>query len=170
MKKPFIITFLLLLSSLLIKAQDNQHPQSKSDSIIKIIPFGEGKHTSYLYTIGGKLQTREDVLIRLMRYQPSSVEISKAKNDATWGYVSFAGAGVSGIVATILYATHNSHVGETAGFVNGEPGFIYQHHSLTGAYVMTGVAVGFLTSAIINLVNSGKHTNKALKLYNSQYE
>jgi hypothetical protein len=170
MKKPFIITLVLLFSSLLIKAQDNQQPQSKPDSIIKLIPVGDGDHTSYLYTIGGKLQTREDVLIRLMRYQPSSAEISKAKNDATWGYVSFAGVGVSGIVATILYATHNSHVGETAGLVNGEPGFIYQHHSLTGAHVMTGVAVGFLTSAIINLVNAGKHSNKALKLYNSQYQ
>jgi hypothetical protein len=164
------ITFLLLLSSLLIKAQDNQHPQSKPDSIIKLIPVGEGNHTSYLYTIGGRLQTREDVLIRLMRYAPSAVEASKAKNDATWGYVSFAGAGVSAIAATILYATHNKHVGETVGNVNGQTGFIYQHHSLAGAYVLTGIATGFLTSTIINLVNAGKHGNKALRLYNSQYE
>ncbi|WP_426670486.1 hypothetical protein ACPPVU_04410 [Mucilaginibacter sp. McL0603] len=170
MKTPFFITLLLLFSSLLIKAQDNQHVQSKPDSIIKLIPVGEGKHTSYLYTIGGKLQTREDVLIRLMRYEPSAVEISKAKNTATWGYVSFAGAGVSGIVATILYATHNSHAGETVGLINGQPEFIYQHHSLAGAYILTGVATGLLTAAFINLANSGKHTNKALKLYNSQYQ
>lgn len=132
-KKPFLITLLLLFCSLLIKARDNQHPQSKPDSIIKLIPVGRGEPTSFLYTIGGKLQTREDVLIRLMRYQPSEVEILKAKNDATWGYVSFVRAGVSGIVATILYATHNNHVGETAGLVNGEAAFIYQHHSLAGA-------------------------------------
>jgi hypothetical protein len=170
MKMPIFIRLLLLFSSLLIKAQDNQHVQSKPDSIIKLIPVGEGKYTSYLYTIGGKLQTREDVLIRLMRYTPSAVELSSAKKDATWGYVSIAGAGASGIIATILYATHNSHVGETVGMVNGQPEFIYQHHSLTGAYVFTGLATGFLVAAIINMANSGKHTNKALKLYNSQYE
>jgi hypothetical protein len=168
MKNPVIITILLLLSSLLIHAQDNK--KSQPDSLIKIIPFGEGKHSSYLYTIGGKLQTREDVQIRLMRYAPSAEEYSKAKNYAAWGYISWAGTGLSAIVATIEYATHNRHVGETTGIVNGEPGFIYQHHSLAGAYILTGIATGFLTSAIINLVEAGKHGNKAVELYNQQYE
>ena len=168
MKKPFIITVLLLLSSVFIYAQDNK--KSQPDSLIKIIPFGDGEHSSYLYTIGGKLQTREDVQIRLMRYAPSAEEYSKARNNATWAYVSWAGAGVSAIAATIEYATHNKHAGETTGIVNGQAGFIYQHHSLAGAYVLTGIATGFLTSAIINLIEAGKHSDKAIKLYNQQYE
>ncbi len=168
MKKQILIAFLLLCSASLIKAQDIK--KSQPDSLIKIIPFGEGKHTSYLYTIGGKLQTREDVLIRLMRYAPSAVEGSKAKTEATWGYVSWGGTGLSLIAATIVYATHNSHVGETVGIVNGQTAFIYQHHSLAGAYILTGIATGFLTSAIINLVNARKHADKALELYNEQYQ
>jgi hypothetical protein len=168
MKKPIIITVLLLLSSLSIYAQDNKKPQP--DSLIKIIPFGEGKHSSYLYTIGGKLQTREDVQVRLMRYAPSAVEYSKGKTNATWGYISFGGTALSLAAATIEYATHNKHVGETTGIVNGQAAFIYQHHSLAGAYILTGIATGFLTSAIINLMEAGKHGDKALKLYNQQYE
>jgi hypothetical protein len=166
MKKPIIITLLLLLSSLLIHAQDIKKPQP--DSVIKIIPFGAGKHSAYLYTIGGKLQTREDVLIRLMRYAPSAEEASKARNNATWAYVSLGGTAASIAAATIVYATHNKHAGETTSIVNGQAAFIYQHHSLAGAYILTGMATGFLTSYIINLVEAGKHSNKALNLYNSQ--
>ena len=105
-----------------------------------------------------------------MRYAPSATEGSKAKTEATWGYISWGGTGLSAIAATIEYATHNKHVGETVGAVNGQPEFIYQHHSLAGAYILTGVATGFLTSAIINLINAGKHSNNALNLYNGQYQ
>src|SRR6201996_3159298 len=115
MKKLILIASLLLCSSSLIKAQDVK--KSQPDSLIKIIPFGEGRHTGYLYTIGGKLQTREDVLIRLMRYSPSAIEVSKAKTDATWAYVSYGGSGLSLIAATIEYATHNKHTGETVSMV-----------------------------------------------------
>ena len=167
MKKPVIITVLLLLSSLMIHAQNRK---AQPDSLIKIIPFGEGRHSSYLYTIGGKLQTREDVQIRLMRYAPSAEEYSKGRNNTTWAYVSLAGTTASLAAATIVYATHNKHAGETTGIVNGQAAFIYQHHSLAGAYVLTGMATGFLTSYIINLVEAGKHGDKALKLYNQQYE
>lgn len=170
MKKPITITIFLLSASLLSKAQDTAKVKARPDSIIKIIPVGEGKHTSYLYTIGGKLQTPEDVKIRLLSYAPSAAEFSMAKKNATWGYISGAGFAASGIAAVIVFATHNKHAGETTGMVNGEPAFIYQHHSLTGAYILTGVATAFLTTAIINLVKAGKHSKNALRLYNQRFE
>ena len=170
MKTLIIITVLLLFSSLLIKAQDTTKFKAQQDSVIKVIPFGEGRHSSYLYTIGGKLQTPEDVKIRLLSYAPSAQEYSKAKNNLTWGYVSGGGFFVTQIAAVVEFATHNKHAGETTGFVNGQPAFIYQHHSLAGAYIFTGIAAGFLTSAIINWVKAGKHGNRALKLYNQRFE
>lgn len=170
MKKLITITILLLSASLLTKAQDSTKIKAQPDSIIKIIPFGEGKYTSYLYTIGGKLQTPEDVKIRLLSYAPSAAEFSIAKNNATWGYFSLGGFGASSLAAVIVFATHNKHAGETTGMVNGEPAFIYQHHSLTGAYILTGAATAFLTSAIINLAKAGKHSKNALRLYNQRFE
>jgi len=170
MKKLIVITILLLFSSLLIKAQDTTKSKAQPDSIIKVIPFGEGKHSSYLYTIGGKLQTPDDIKIRLLSYAPSAAEFAMAKNNATWGYISWAGFGASSIAAVIEFATHNKHTGETTGIVNGEPAFIYQHHSQAGAYILTGAATAFFTAAIINLVKAGKHSNRALKLYNQRFE
>ncbi|SHN24939.1 hypothetical protein [Mucilaginibacter sp. OK098] len=170
MKNLITITILLLSASLLTKAQDTTKVKAQPDSVIKMIPFGEGKHSSYLFTIGGKLQTPEDIKIRLLSYAPSAAEYSIAKNSATWGYISWAGFGASSIAAVIVFATHNKHTGETTGFVNGQPAFIYQHHSQAGAYILTGVATAFLTSAIINLVKAGKHGNRALKLYNQRFE
>jgi hypothetical protein len=170
MKNQIIITIVLLSASLLVKAQDTTKFKAQPDSVIKVIPFGEGKHSSYLYTIGGKLQTPDDIKIRLLSYAPSAAEYSIAKNSATWGYVSWAGFGATTIAAVIEFATHNKHAGETTGFVNGQPAFIYQHHSLTGAYVFTGLATAFLVAEIVNLVKAGKHANKALKLYNQRFE
>lgn len=168
MKSFIITTFLLLASSSFIKAQDIKRAQP--DSIIKVIPVGEGRHSGYLYTIDGKLQTREDVLVRLLRYAPSANEVSKSKSNLTWTYVSFGGTAVSGLIATIEYAKNNKNAGATSAIVNGQATIIYQHHNLTSAYILTGAATGFLTSAIINMVHAGKHSNKALKLYNQQYQ
>jgi hypothetical protein len=170
MKKPFIITLLLISSTLLLKAQNNIKPTAQPDSIIKIIPFGEGRYSSYLYTIGGKLQTREDVAIRLMAYAPSAVEYHAAVNNITWTYVSSAGFAASSIGAIIEYANNNRNAGVTTGFVNGQPTFIYQHHDLTGAYILTGVATAFLVSSIINFSKAAFHSNRALKLYNQRFE
>ena len=170
MKKPFIITLLLISSSLLLKAQDNIKPTAQPDSIIKLIPVGEGRHSSYLYTIGGKLQTREDVAIRLMAYAPSAAEYHATVNNITWSYVSFSGFAVTGLIAGIEFAKNNKMAGETTGFVNGQPAFIYQHHSLTGAYIFTGVATAFLVSSIIHLSKAAFHGNKAIKLYNQRFE
>jgi hypothetical protein len=170
MKKLFILTILLAATSFLLKAQDVIKPKAQPDSIIKIIPFGEGRSADYLYTIGDKLQTRQDVILRLQAYAPSAFEYHAAKNNFAWVYVSFAGAAVTGIAATIDFAKNNKMAGETTGFVNGQPAFIYQHHSLTGAYVLTGAATAFLFSSFINLARGAFHANNAIRLYNQQYQ
>ena len=166
MKTPIVITAILLLSSLFVKAQDSKTSRAQPDSMIKVIPFGDGRHSGYLYTIGGKLQTPEDVKLKLLAYAPSAQEYHKAKTNLTWGIVSVSGFALSSLAATIEYATHNKHAGETTGLVNGEPGFIYQHHSLTGAYIFTGMASAFLISSIVNFVQGAKHANKAVHAYN----
>ena len=170
MKKLLIITMVLLCASLLIKAQDTTKFKAQPDSVIKVIPFGEGRHSSYLYTIGGKLQTPDDIKVRLLSYAPSAAEFARAKNNATWCYISGGGFAASGIAAVIVFATHNKNAGATTGFVNGQAAFIYQHHSLTGAYVLTGMATAFFVAEIVNLVKAGRHANKALKLYNQRFE
>lgn len=170
MKKPVIIAILLLLSSFLVKAQDNLKHVAQPDSIIKVIPVGDGRYDGYLYTIGGKLQTREDVTMKLLAYAPSADEYHKAKASATWAYVSAGGLMISGFAAGIEFGKNNKYAGETTGFVNGQPQFIYQHHSLTGAYVFTGMATAFLISGIINFSNAGRHINNALKKYNLRFK
>jgi hypothetical protein len=170
MKTLIVITVSLLFTSILVKAQDTTKFRAQPDSVIKLIPFGEGRHTSFLYTIGGRLQTPDDIKIRLLSYEPSAREYSQARNNLTWGYVTGGGFAVAQLAAVVEFATHNKHAGETTGFVNGQPEFIYQHHSLAGAYVLTGIATGLLTAAIINWAKAGKHANRALKLYNQRFE
>jgi hypothetical protein len=176
MKKHLVLLLSVLLASQLIHAQDTAaaHLQPSShlqpDSVIKMIPAGEGRHIYYLYTIDGKLVSPDDVTLRLQSYQPSATEYSMAKNNLIWGWVSFGGFAASSIAATIEYAENNKHAGETAGFVNGQPAFIYQHHSLTGAYIFTGAAVGLLTTSIITLVSASHHAKQALKVYNHRFE
>ncbi|WP_183560791.1 hypothetical protein [Mucilaginibacter sp. SP1R1] len=176
MKNPIIITLLFLFSTLFIKAQDIKKPQAQPDSVIKIIPFGDGRYSGYLYTIGGKLQTAEDVKIKLLAYAPSAMEFKKAKTYATWSFISMGGAAASIPAAIIEFAHHskdNLNNMPTAGWVNGQPGFIYppQHHSsLTGAYVFTGVATALLVAAFIHFSKASKHASRALKVYNLQFE
>jgi hypothetical protein len=170
MKTPIITTLLLLALSSFVKAQTNQPSHAQPDSVIKIIPFGDGRHTGYLYTIGGKLQTPEDVQIKLLAYAPSAEEYHLAKNDITWSYVSSTGFVISSIAAVFEFVHNNKMAGETTALVNGQPTFIYQHHSLTGAYIFTGIATAFLTSAIINFVHAAKHSDKAIKAYNHRFE
>jgi len=169
MKNSIITAILLLLSSVLVKAQDPGKTHAQPDSIIKVIPFGEGRHTGYLYTIGGQLQTREDVAFRLMAYAPSAAEYHAAIHNITWTYVSFAGSAIASAAAFIEYNQNNKLAGATTGFVNGQPAVIYQQHSLTGAYVLTGVATACLVSAFINLARAGFHFNSALRVYNERF-
>ena len=173
MKKPLIITT-LLLSTLFAKAQNVTKAQP--DSIIKVIPIEDGRHTSYVYTIGGKLQTPEDVKIRILAYAPSAAEYKSSKNELIWSYVSI-GATVGFSTAASALFFHHSRVNmnnfPTAGFVNGQPGFIYppQHHtSLTGAYIFTGAAAAFFIATFVHFAKAAKHGDKALKLYNQQYQ
>lgn len=144
------------------------HPQP--DSIIRIIPAGSGKDTYALYTIGGRLVTPEEVKERLAAYPPSAEEYTIARHNITATWITFAGFVASSFGAAIEYAHNNKDAGETTGFVNGQPEFIYQQHSLTGAYVLTGVAVAFLTSTIITFVTAGHHARKALRVYNQRFE
>jgi len=170
MKKFIIMAILLIASFSLLKAQETTKPKAQPDSIIKVIPIGEGRSSSYLYTIGGRLQTREDVAIRLMAYAPSAVEYHAAKNAATWLYVSFGGFAVTSLAAVIDFAKNNKNAGLTTGFVNGQPTFIYAHHNLTGAYVLTGIAGAFLVSSIIHFSKVAFHGKRALWLYNQRFE
>ncbi|TSJ43157.1 hypothetical protein FO440_02905 [Mucilaginibacter corticis] len=170
MKKPYLITLILALSTLFAQAQNSTPHHSQPDSLIKLIPVGEGNHSSYLYTIGGKLQTPEDVKMKILAYAPSALEYRAAKKSAVWSWVSLGGFAASGTAATIEYATHNKSAGETIGVVNGKPEFIYQHHNLTGAYIFTGLASAFLVSTVINFVKAARHGKKSIKLYNAQYE
>lgn len=168
MKNLPFITILLLLSTILAKAQEVKKAQP--DSIIRVIPVGDPRHSSYLYTIGDKLRTSDEVAVKLMAYAPSALEYHAAKNNITWAYVSFAGAALSGLAATIEFANNSKYAGATTGIVNGQAAFIYQHHSLTGAYVFTGLATAFLVSSLVNLSRVAFHGNKALKLYNQRFE
>ncbi|MGZ3751616.1 MAG: hypothetical protein ACXVP4_10295 [Bacteroidia bacterium] len=166
--KYIVVTSLIIFSSLLVKAQDVRKPQS--DSLIKVIPVGEGRHASYLYTVGGKLQTGEDVAVRLLAYAPSAVEFKKAKNSITWTYISASGFAASSIGAVIEFKNNNKNAGATTGFVNGSPGIIYSKHNLTGAYIFTGAATGFLFSTLFHLIKTSAHSKKAIELYNRKYQ
>jgi hypothetical protein len=168
MKKVLAI-ILLLLSSILVKAQDKK-PLAQPDSMIKIMPIEGSRHKEYGYTIDGKMQTREDVMIRLMAYEPSAMELNKAKINHTWIYITAGGVVLSSVGAAIEFANNNKYATETTGMVNGIPTPIYQKHSLTGAYVFTGIATGFLVANIINFVKAAKHNRKALKVYNQRFE
>ncbi|MBB3057001.1 hypothetical protein [Mucilaginibacter gotjawali] len=168
MKNLTFITILLLLSTIAAKAQEVKKAQP--DSIIRVIPVGDPRHSSYLYTIGDKLRTSDEVAVRLMAYAPSATEYHAAKNNITWVYVSGAGFAVSGLAAVIEFANNNKNAGAASAIVNGQAAIVYQHHSLTGAYVFTGMATAFLVSSIINLSKAAFHSNKAIKLYNQRFE
>jgi ABC-type Fe3+-siderophore transport system permease subunit len=112
----------------------------------------------------------DEVKERLAGYPPSAEEYTIVRHNITAAWITFGGFAVSSFAAVIEYAHNNKHAGETTGLVNGQPGFIYQQHSLTGAYILTGVAAGFLTSAIVTFVTAKNHARKALKVYNQRFE
>jgi hypothetical protein len=170
MKNPILIAIFLVLSSMLAEAQINPRQQAKADSVIKIIPVGEGRHSSFLYTIGGQLATSDEIKLRLFAYASSAPEISKAKTEITWAQVSGGVFLASSTGATIEYIHNNKLAGVSAGFVNGQATTIYQQHSLTGAYVLTGIAIGFLIAGIVHMVNASHHTSKAVGIYNERFQ
>jgi hypothetical protein len=170
MKTLIFLTILGVGTSSLLRAQDNVKHKAQPDSIIKIIPFDAGRNTGYLYTIGGKLATREDVAIRLLAFTPSAMEYHAAKNNIAWTWVSFSGFAVTSFAAGVEFGRNSKNAGVTSAFVNGQPEFIYQHHNLTGAYILTGAATAFLTSSIINFARAAFHANRSIQLYNQQYQ
>jgi hypothetical protein len=170
MKKYSIILFMLVSASVCSYAQTVKTPQP--DSLIKVIPFGEGKNSSYLYTVGGKLQAPEDVKIRLMSYEPSATELRAAQNNVTWTFVFFGATAMSTTGAAIEFYKNSKSATATAAFVNGRPGFVYSypHNNKTFAYVLTGAAIAFATTAFITLVRGGKHAKKAVDVYNMRFQ
>jgi hypothetical protein len=134
------------------------------------MPIEGRRHDEYVYTIDGKVQTREDVMIRLMAYAPSAMEINKAKINHTWTYITAGGVILSTVGAAIEFGNNNKYATETMGTVNGVPTPVYQKHSLTSAYVFTGLATGFLIANIINFTRAAKHSRKAIKVYNQRFE
>lgn len=170
MKKPFVIIILLLFSSLALKAQDTLRKKAQPDSVIKLVPYSSGSHTDYLYTVGGKLQSAEDIKMKLLSYQPSSLEFKAAKNNIRWALISAGGIAVSAFAAALEFKNNSKYAGESIAVANGQSEFVYQHHNKTGAYVLTGVAIGFAIAEIVTLVKAGKHSKKALKLYNERFE
>jgi len=164
------LTLSAIFLSFVLHAQNMPPSHPQPDSIIRIIPAGEGKYSYLLYTIGGRLVTPEEVKVRVAGYPPSAEEYTIARHNITWSWISFGGLGVSGTWAVIEYAHNNKIASATPALVNGQAGFVYQKRSLTGAYVLTAVAAGFLTSAIITAVTASHHTRKALQVYNQRFE
>jgi len=166
MKKLLFIVF--IVASALSFAHAQELRKSQPDSLIKPIPFGYGPHTGYLFTVGGKLQTPDEIKARLLSYAPSAAEFSTAKKDVTWGFVFSGGAGVAGIGAVIAFSHANRLNG--AAFNSSGTGFVYQDHNKTGAYILTGAAIGFLTASITTWINGAIHAHRSIYLYNQQYQ
>lgn len=168
MKKHLFVIVALLFSCFFAKAQDTH--KSQPDSLIKIIPVSEGRHDGFLYTVNGKLQSQEDIKLKLLSYEPSSIEYRAAKNNFKWALISLGGFTASGLTAFIEFKNNSQYNGATTAIINGQPEFVYQHHDKTAAYVFTGVATSFLVAEIITFVKAAKHGRKAIKLYNQRFE
>jgi hypothetical protein len=142
------------------------------DSLIKVIPFGEGRHAGYLYTVGGKLQAPEDIQMRLLNYAPSAVEFKIAKREVPWSFAFLGASALTSTGAIIEFYKNSKPPIATAAFINGRPGFTYTYpnNNKTGAYILTGAAIGFITATISTWINEAIHIRKSVYLYNQQYE
>jgi hypothetical protein len=169
MKKQSLLLTALALSVFCCYAQDLKKAQP--DSLIKVIPVDEGRHYSFLYTIGGKLQTPEEVQHRLLNYAPSAFEVKASKRDTYWAFGLLAGTAAASVGAGYEFYQNSKSPVATAAFVNGQPGFTYTYpnNNKTGAYILTGLAIGFLTTAITTWINAAHHSKKAFDVYNQQF-
>jgi hypothetical protein len=168
MKKLLIVIVLSVFSSLIIKAQDTQKPQP--DSLIKRALYSTGRRAGYLYTVGGKIQSQEEIKMRLLSYQPSALELRAAEKNMRWSFISLGGVAVAGTAALIEFGHNNRYIGQTTQVVDGQTQVTYIKHNQTTAYVLTGIAGGFLVAEIATLINAGKHSKKTFKLYNQRFE
>jgi hypothetical protein len=160
MKTKIILAALSIFSPFLLKAQQAIKSTAQPDSIIKIIPLEAVDDVVYAYTIGGKLQTREDVVIKLMAFAPSAEEYHRSKNNFTKGWISAGAFGVSSFASVIDFHNAGKNTVATMGAV----------HNNSGAYIFTGIATAFAASAIINWVEGFKHFKKSIKVYNQRFE
>jgi hypothetical protein len=170
MKAILIIIVVLLLSAFWVKAQDTLKHHAQPDSLIKIIPFSAGRQSGYLYTVNGKIQSPDDIKMKLLGCEPAAMEYKAAKNNYKWAFISLGGVTVSGIAALIAFKNTSKYNGETTAIINGQPQFVYQHHDNTTAYVFTGIATAFLFSEIYTLIKGANHQKRAFKVYNQQFE
>jgi hypothetical protein len=164
MKTKLSLLFLLAFTCSVGFSQ--QIRKSQPDSIIKIVPDIEGRH--FFYTVGGRLLSPEDLRMRLLSYDPSAVEYRAAKTNLIWGFTLSSASGIAGIASVAAFASDNRLNGSTLN-PNGT-GFIYAQHSQTGAYILTGAAVGLLTAAIITFVKGSRHLKKSFWLYNMRFQ
>ncbi|WP_461464030.1 hypothetical protein [Mucilaginibacter sp.] len=143
------------MASFVALAQDKPGTNAKADSIIKKAPTEIIGHTAYDYSINGKMQTSENIKARLYAYAPSKVELLKSSKETSWLGVSIMGFGISGVGATLEFIDKNGSA---------------THYSLSGAYVLSGVATAFVFSTIFHSIKAKKHANKAFAAYNQQYQ
>jgi hypothetical protein len=166
MIKQSVITTLLTMASFVVLAQDRPSTNVKADSIIKRITTEIVGRTQYNYVINGEMQTSEVVKARLYAYAPSRVELLKSSTQASLYGLSIIGFALSGTGATLEFIDKS---GGPMNAVNGQE-TSGSHHSLTGGYVLSGVATVLIFSAIFHGLSAKRHAHKALALYNQRYE
>ena len=170
MNKCLIIIIISVFSSFIVKAQDAPKPKAQPDSVIKLATFTSGRRAGYTYTIDGKIQSPEDIRMKLLSYPPSAIELNAAKRNMQVSFISLCGVGVSGIAALIEYNANNKYIGQTTTVVDGQSQVSYIKHNETAAYVLTGIAGGFLIAEITTLIKASSHRKKAFRLYNQRFE
>jgi hypothetical protein len=175
MKKRVLILFMLALGTSFSYAQVIKKAQP--DSLIKIIPFMVGEYGatddygySSLYTIGGKLVNKEDVVYRLLNYALSAVEYNAYKKNITWSYVLFGGAAAAAAGSTFEFVSHSKIATAQPTFINGQPAYTYGSQNKTGAYILAGVGVGLLVAAIVTITHAHSNLKKSVWLYNLRFE
>ena len=182
MKKQLTILFLLVSAALVCQAQGGRNPQP--DSLIKIVPIVRGVYGVYgdynvpygysqafIYTIGGKPVSSQEVASRLLNYGPSAAEYNAAQRNLNTGYILYGGAAVASIGAVVAYVdgTKSVPITITNQYGNSVTGSTYQHNT-TGAVILTGVALGLATAALITILNVPKHRQKSVWLYNLRFQ
>ena len=158
------LSLLFLLAFTCSVGYSQQIRKSQPDSIIKLVPDAYGRH--FFYTVGGRVQSPDDIRMLLLSYDPSAVEYRAAKTNFVWGIGLSTASGIAGIASVAAFASSNRLNGS---YLNGTQ-IVYAQHSQTGAYILTGAAVGLITAAIITWVNGNRHMKKSFWLYNMRFQ
>ena len=169
MKKSAVITFLFLLAATILNAQDIKKSQAQPDSIIKVIPYADGRHVIYVYSVGGRVQSPEEIKLRLLSYNPSAAEYHKVENNITWAYIS-GGGFVAGSIGSLIAFAHSAKQSLNSSYTTSNGTIVDHEPNFTARWVFTGIATGFAVAALINIAKAGKHGKKAIDLYNQRFE